>query len=62
LLLVHGKGDTRLPHRCSEQIYAWAREPKELVLYEGAEHSLRECDGQLHDLLAAWLPAKLTGA
>lgn len=62
LLLVHGKSDTRLPHRCSEQIYAWAREPKELVLYEGAEHGLKECDAPLHELLLAWLPEKLGAA
>ena len=31
LLLVHGADDTHLPPRCSELIYEWAREPKELV-------------------------------
>jgi len=62
LLLVHGKSDTRLSHRCSEQIYSWAKEPKELVLYDGAEHSLRECDAQLHALMLDWLPAHLAAA
>ncbi len=61
LLIVHGKSDTRLHHRNAEQIYAWAQEPKEMVLYEGAEHGLKECDAQLHDLLRSWLPAKLHG-
>ena len=41
LLLVHGEDDTRLPSRCSEMIYDWANDPKELVIYPGAEHGLR---------------------
>ena len=59
LILVHGEADTRLAARCSETIYQWAREPKELVLYPGAEHGLRECRDQLHDLLLRWIPEKL---
>ena len=43
LLVVHGKADTRLPYSCGVQIYHWAQEPKQLVLYEGAEHRLDEC-------------------
>ncbi|GIS83661.1 MAG: hypothetical protein CM1200mP15_22930 [Dehalococcoidia bacterium] len=43
LLIVHGKTDTRLPYTCGEQIHNWAEEPKELVLFEGAEHRLEEC-------------------
>lgn len=60
LLLVHGEEDTRLSPRCSKDIYAWAQEPKELVLYPGAGHSLRECKQELHDLLKSWLVKKLT--
>jgi dienelactone hydrolase len=59
LLLVHGMGDTRLPPWCSEQIHQIAREPKELVLYPGAEHGLLECKDELHDLLRRWIPDKL---
>ncbi len=59
LLLVHGKADTRLPFRCAEQIYEWAREPKTLVLYEGAEHRLEECREELETLLKDWIPATL---
>ena len=60
LLLVHGKADTRLPFRCAEQIYEWAHDPKELVLYEGAEHRLEECRDELEQLLSDWIPATLT--
>jgi alpha-beta hydrolase superfamily lysophospholipase len=59
LLLVHGKADTRLPFYCSQQIYDHAREPKQLVLYEGAEHRLDECKDELEQLLSDWIPATL---
>ena len=59
MLLVHGTGDRRLNYSCSEQIYLWAREPKELVLYPDAGHGLREAKEELHILLKRWLPEKL---
>jgi alpha/beta superfamily hydrolase len=59
LLVVHGKSDTRLPYTCGVQIYSWAREPKRLVLYDGAEHRLEECREELETLLAEWIPATL---
>lgn len=62
LLIVHGLHDTRLPPMCAQQIYQWADEPKELILYPGTEHGLRECKDKLHDLLRRWIPAKLCGA
>ncbi len=62
LLLVHGEEDIRLPPHCSQMIYDWAREPKELVLYSDARHGLRECKDELHDLLRTWLVEKLESA
>ncbi len=59
LLVAHGKADTRLPFYCAQQIYDWAEEPKELVLFEGAEHRLEECREELETLLGAWIPATL---
>jgi len=59
LLLVHGANDTRLPPSCSEQIYQWANEPKELHIMQGAEHRLNECKEELRDLLRDWILAKL---
>ena len=47
LLVAHGKADTRLPFSCALQIYEWAKEPKEVVLFEGAEHRLEECRDEL---------------
>ena len=59
LLLIHGDRDQNLPARCSQDIYNWAGEPKELVIYEGSGHFLRECKEELHDLLKTWLIGKL---
>ena len=59
LLLVHGGEDTRLPVQCSEMVYDWAREPKEIVIVPGAGHGLRECRDELFDLLKRWLVEKL---
>jgi hypothetical protein len=59
LLVVHGKADTRLPYSCGVQIYQWAQEPKQLILYDGAEHRLDECATALEELLMQWIPATL---
>ncbi len=59
LLLIHGERDRNLPVRCSRDIYEWAKEPKELVIYKGCGHFLRECRQELHDLLKGWLVDKL---
>jgi alpha/beta superfamily hydrolase len=59
LLVVHGKADTRLPAAYGIQIYRTAKRPKELVLYDGAEHSLEECRDELDELLGDWIPATL---
>ena len=62
LLVVHGKNDTRLPFSCGLQIYDWAQEPKQLVLYDGAEHRLQECGAELETLLGQWVPDTLNSA
>ena len=59
LLLIHGERDRNLPAHCSQYIYEWAREPKELVIYKSCGHFLRECHQELHDLLRGWLIDKL---
>ncbi len=59
LLLAHGGADTRLPPYCSEQIYSWAKKPKELILYPGAGHGLAECGEELRETLGDWLRSNL---
>ncbi len=62
LLLVHGKRDDVLDFAASEDIYARAREPKQLVLYEDDGHRLSQSAREVEDLLAEWLPAVLRDA
>jgi pimeloyl-ACP methyl ester carboxylesterase len=62
LLLVHGIADQRLDPYCSEQIYSWAKKPKELVLIEGASHGLWEHRETLLPLLRRWLSEKLAAS
>lgn len=59
LLLVHGERDRNLSPDCSRNIYAWAGEPKELVIYPDNGHFLRECHDELFALLKGWLLDKL---
>jgi alpha-beta hydrolase superfamily lysophospholipase len=62
LLLVHGTNDEVLPDACSRQVFARARDPKELKLYRGARHGLDEVREELLDLLVSWIPARLREA
>lgn len=56
LLLVHGMADTILSHEASEDIFARALEPRRIVLYAEAGHSLIQAREQLDILLAEWIP------
>jgi hypothetical protein len=57
LLLVHGTADRILDCAASQDIYDRALEPKRLVLYEGADHTLVQCRDELLALLQDWLKA-----
>ena len=61
LLLVHGMADTILSHEASEDIYRRANEPKRIVLYAEAGHSLIQAKDQVDELLSDWLAARLAG-
>jgi pimeloyl-ACP methyl ester carboxylesterase len=55
LLLIHGTEDTRLSPYCSEQIYSWAKRPKELRFIDGATHGLTEHKDEVFQILTTWL-------
>ena len=55
LLVVHGRDDDVLPYTDAERIYEWAGEPKELILYPGANHGLREAKTELTEKLEEWI-------
>jgi alpha/beta superfamily hydrolase len=59
LLLIHGERDRNLSVRCSQYIYEWAREPKELVIYKNNGHFLRENHKELLAKVQEWLLDKL---
>jgi alpha/beta superfamily hydrolase len=62
ILLVHGTDDVRLPPRCSEMLYEMAGEPRDLVLIEGATHSLRQAREQVRDLVRSFALRVFGGA
>jgi pimeloyl-ACP methyl ester carboxylesterase len=55
LLIVHGDKDQFFPADHARQLYAAAREPKELWLIPGFGHAERATDDQLADRIAAWV-------
>ena len=55
LLIVHGDKDQFFPADHARQLYAAAREPKELWLIPGFGHAERATDDQLTDRIAAWV-------
>ncbi len=55
ILFVHGEADEVLPARCSLDLHARAREPKELLLYPGCRHGLDQCRDALDRDLSGWL-------
>ena len=59
LLLVHGERDQNLSPECSRNIYDWAGEPKDLVIYPDNGPFLRECHDELFALLKTWILDKL---
>ncbi len=57
LLLVHGTGDSVLLPAASEDIYDRARQPKRLMLFEGAGHGLMECRDELTEVMETFAVA-----
>ena len=60
LLLIHGLDDQRLPADCSRYVFNLAGEPKQLVLLEGARHSLRQRADDVRRIVSEWLVKKLS--
>lgn len=59
LLIVHGMLDQVIEATTAESIYARANEPKRIVLYAEAGHSLDQAKAQLYDLLVEWIPERV---
>ena len=59
VIFIHGSADEVLPDRCSRDLHARAREPKELILYPGCRHGLDQCRENLNRDLTRWLERTL---
>ena len=59
ILLLHGDADPVLPLYCSEWAYFVAGDPKRLVVYEGAGHSLDEVAGPVRRVVREWILERL---
>jgi hypothetical protein len=55
LLLVHGSSDDILDRAASDDIYERAKDPKELVILEGAGHGLGEAAAEVYELLTGFI-------
>ena len=62
VLLVHGADDDVLPVDCVHRLYERAREPKQVIVYEGAGHALNECREALEQDLLTWVRAVAAAA
>ena len=55
LLLIHGEDDTILSPQCSQTIYDWADEPKEVIYMPGTGHGLKETSKEVREKLKLWI-------
>ncbi len=59
LLLAHGTADEVLSPDCSRYVYRIAREPKKLLMKDGAHHGLDEWADELPGILREWINGQL---
>jgi dipeptidyl aminopeptidase/acylaminoacyl peptidase len=62
LLLLHGRGDVVVSYEISEYLYGKARQPKRLVIYENADHTLDHVAEEVYDEIRDWLQERLREA
>ncbi len=62
LLVIYPVGDEVVPGWASEDIFARAGEPKELIALLARDHYLSDSATDVEGLLLSWLPARLGGA
>lgn len=59
LMLLHARGDERVPYTSSETIFARAGEPKRLLLLPGGHHRSIQHDAELQAVSLRWLERAL---
>jgi len=55
LLLLHARGDERVPYTASEELHAAAGEPKRLIVFPGGHHRSLQHDLEVQNLTARFL-------
>ena len=55
LLLLHARGDERIPYTVSEELHAAAHEPKRLILFPGGHHRSLQHDEEVQALSVRWI-------
>jgi hypothetical protein len=59
LMLIHARGDERIPYTWSEELYAHAAEPRKLIVLPGGHHRSAQHDAELHGVALRWLEREL---
>jgi len=59
LILIHARGDERIPYGFSEELYARAGEPRKLIVLAGGHHRSAQHDEELQGVALRWLERAL---
>lgn len=59
LIILHARGDERVPYEESERLYAAAAEPRKLVVLPGGNHRSVQHDAELQGVALRWLERSL---
>jgi dipeptidyl aminopeptidase/acylaminoacyl peptidase len=59
LILLHARGDERVPYTESERLYAAAGEPRRLIIVPGGHHRSVQHDPELQAVALPWLEREL---
>jgi len=60
LILLHARGDERVPYTESERLYAEAGEPRRLIVVPGGHHRSVQHDPELQAVALRWLQRELS--
>lgn len=55
LLLIHARGDERIPFAWSQELHARKAEPRKLILLDGGSHRSAQHDAELQGVALRWL-------
>lgn len=59
LIILHARGDERVPYSDSERLFAAAAEPRKLIVVPGGHHRSVQHDAELQSVALSWLARRL---